>query len=312
MILLALVWPLNNYASVLALHLLVFAVTAMMCHAELARTRPPVDHLTEFYLWLAIGGAAGGVFNALVAPVVFDSVLEYPLALALACALRPWSADKRLWKDVWPAAALAAAFALLVASGFRPFAHGWVAVVYLQVVGVALYLTHRRPVQFGLAVLVVVIATPAVHSAERVLERERSFFGVHSVLKDDTDTFHVLMHGITIHGAQYIDPQKWTQTTSYFHADSPVGHVFSVLGREGRLQRVAVIGMGTGTLACHRAAGREWTFYEIDPVVVRLALRSYPPAPALSRADRFTCAARPARPGARRPSRRRRLRRACR
>jgi spermidine synthase len=134
-----------------------------------------------------------------------------------------------------------------------------------------LYVSSRHPPQFALAVLAVLLATPAVHSAERVLERHRSFFGVHSVLRDDTGQFHVLMHGITIHGAQYIDPAKRTKTTTYFHADSPIGHVLSVLGRSGALGRVAVVGMGTGTLACHRAPGRQWTFYELDPVVVRLA-----------------------------------------
>jgi hypothetical protein len=79
------------------------------------------------------------------------------------------------------------------------------------------------------------------------------------------------MHGITIHGAQYIDPAKRTKPTTYYHADSPIGHVFSVLGRDAAITRVAAIGMGTGTVACHRAPGREWTFYEIDPVVVALA-----------------------------------------
>jgi hypothetical protein len=273
-LLLALVWPLNTSASVLILHLVVFAVTAMMCHAELARTRPDTRHLTSFYLWLAIGGAAGGAFNALIAPVVFSSILEYPLALALACALRPLPAQPHLhasWKDVAPAAALGACFAALIHTGFRPFTHGWTTVVYLQAVGITLYLTWRRPRQFALAVLVVLIATPAVHMAERLLERHRSFFGVHGVLRDDTGQFNVLMHGITVHGAQYIDPAKRLKPTAYYHADSPIGHVFSVLGKNDALKRVAVVGMGLGTLACHRAAGREWTFYEIDPIVVRLA-----------------------------------------
>lgn len=271
-VLLALAWPLDNQTSVLALHLVVFAVTALMCHVELARTRPAVQHLTSFYLWLAIGGAAGGAFNALVAPVLFDSVLEYALALALACALKPADGSRVRWIDLVPAAGLAAAFALLLHSGVRPFAHSWWAtLLYLEVVGVALYVTHRRPLQFALAVLVVLIATPAVHSGERVLERHRSFFGVHTVLRDETDTFHILMHGITIHGAQFIDPAKRTKPTTYYHADSPIGQILSVLGRDGGLRRVAVIGMGAGTLACHRSPGREWTFFEIDPIVVRLA-----------------------------------------
>ncbi len=273
-LLLVLVWPLNTFASVLVLHLVVFAVTAMMCHAELARTRPDARQLTSFYLWLAIGGAAGGAFNALIAPVLFDSILEYPLALALACALRPTPGQmhRRVsWKDAAPAVALSAGFAVLVYTGFRPFLHAWTTVVYLQVVGLTLYVSCRRPSQFALAVLCVLIATPAVHSAERLLERHRSFFGVHSVLRDDTGKFNVLMHGITVHGAQHIEPAKRLKPTAYYHGDSPIGHVFSVLGKGDALKRVAVVGMGTGTLACHRAAGREWTFYEIDPIVVRLA-----------------------------------------
>lgn len=273
---LVLVWPLNNYASVLVLHLIVFAATAMMCHAELARTRPDVRHLTSFYLWLAIGGAAGGAFNALVAPIVFDSVLEYPLALALACALRPAPDAQRgaVSKDLLPAVALAAGFAALIAFDLRPFETTSTAVVYLQVLGLALYLTHRRPRAFAAAVLVAISATPLTHAAERLLERHRSFFGVHSVLIDETRRFHVLMHGITIHGAQYIDPALRARPTTYYHRDSPIAHVFSVLGAGESLQRVAVIGMGTGTLACHQAPRRTWTFYEIDPVVVSLARES--------------------------------------
>ena len=290
-ILLVLAWPLNNLTSVLILHLVVFAVTAMMCHAELARLRPPVRHLTDFYLCLAIGGALGGAFNA-VAPIVFDSILEYPIALALASALRPVNREssalplelrgsererntwnwQRASRDLLPALALAAGFAVLIASDVRPFTHSaWTTVVYLQAIGIALYLTHRRPLQFGLAVLVVLLATPAVHSAERLIERHRSFFGVHSVVRDETDTFTVLMHGVTVHGAQYRDAARRTRPTTYFHADSPVGQALAQLGGNGELRRVAVIGMGAGTLACHKAPGRTWTFFEIDPLVVQLA-----------------------------------------
>lgn len=270
---LALVWPLNNYASVLVLHLLVFAATAMMCHGELARSRPAVGHLTAFYLCLAIGGAAGGAFNALIAPLAFDSLLEYPLALALACALRKSPANARLsWIDVLPAAALGAIFYALILTGTRPFAHGtWPVMVYLQTIGLTLYLTHGRPVRFALVLLVILLATPHVHSADRVLERYRSFFGVHSVLRDESGKFNVLMHGITVHGAQHLDPRLRLKPTAYYHPDGPLGQLFSVLGRNDGLRRVAAVGMGLGTLACYRAPGREWTFYELDPLVVRIA-----------------------------------------
>ncbi|HEX2826540.1 MAG TPA: fused MFS/spermidine synthase [Burkholderiales bacterium] len=270
-IVLVLAWPLNNQKSVLGLHLAVFAITAMMCHAELARRRPAVAQLTEFYLCLSIGGAAGGVFNAIVAPLVFHSILEYPIALAVACALRNVvrSPRKPVIEGV-ALVALAAILAALLATGVQPFAHGAFAVVlYLQAVGVLLYVTSGRPALFAGAVLVTVLLTPHIHSSEKILERHRSFFGVHTVVRDESAKFNVLMHGITIHGAQWLDPKKRTTPITYFHADSGIAQIFRVLGAD--VKRVAVLGMGAGTLACYRAPGRAFTFYEIDPVVVQLA-----------------------------------------
>jgi len=76
-------------AAIFPLHLLMFFVTAMVCHGELAASRPASRYLTEFYLWMSLGGVLGGMFNALLAPLVFDNVYEYPLMIALACLLRP-------------------------------------------------------------------------------------------------------------------------------------------------------------------------------------------------------------------------------
>jgi hypothetical protein len=177
----------------------------------------------------------------------------------------------RRWIEAGAALVLALTLAALLATDVRPFAHGtWAVVAYLQLVGVALYITAGRPLLFAAAVFMTILATPHIHGAERALERHRSFFGVHTVVRDDTGRFNVLMHGITIHGAQFIDPARRSVPTTYFHADSGIGQIFSTYQRD--LKRVAVLGMGAGTLACHRAPGRAWTFYEIDPVVVQLAL----------------------------------------
>ncbi len=88
-----------SYVRMIPVHLAVFFVAAMACHGELARTRPSPTHLTEFYLWMSFGGVLGGLFNALVAPNVFQSVQEYPLAMVLACMLMPgllWTQNSRL------------------------------------------------------------------------------------------------------------------------------------------------------------------------------------------------------------------------
>ena len=274
-ILLALVWVLNIYLSVFVLHLLAFFVTALMCHGDLARRRPHTSHLTEFYFWIALGGALGGAFNALVAPLAFDSIVEYPLIIALACMLRPApqpGAAGLRWTDIALPAVLAAAFVVLLHLGIRPLQQGKVFIVcYLEAVGVALYLMHRRPAQFGLAVAVTLLAMPYLHAVDEVLARHRSFFGVHTVLKDESGGFHVLMHGITIHGAQHLDPAKRLEPTAYFHRDGPLGQLFAALGTGGRFRQVALIGLGTGSAACYREPGREWTLFEIDPLVIEIA-----------------------------------------
>jgi len=104
------------YFEMLLGHLTAFFVIAMVCHGELARARPAAKHLTEFYLWMSVGGVLGGMFNALIAPVLFNSVVEYPLMIAAACMLRPqvgtfrWPVFSR-WMDVLLPAALFAVLA---------------------------------------------------------------------------------------------------------------------------------------------------------------------------------------------------------
>lgn len=273
--LLALVWILNTYFSVFLLHLAVFFVTAQMCHGELAQQRPHTAHLTEFYLCVALGGALGGAFNAIVAPLVFDSIMEYPLVIGLACMLRPTAREGAAalrWTDIlWPLA-LAAAYALAVIAGYRPLEHGGFAIlVYLEIIGLALYLSRVRPISFGLMAIVIIVASPILHSPDEILVRHRSFFGVHSVLKDKSGKFHVLLHGITIHGAQYLAPGKRLEPTTYFHRDSPLGQLFHALGKADRFRRVAAIGLGVGTAACYRKPGQDWTFFELDPMVAKIA-----------------------------------------
>jgi hypothetical protein len=97
----------GHYTLIIGFHLLTLFVVAMVCHGELAHSRPPTAHLTEFYLLMSLGGVLGGLFNTLVAPLLFDSVLEYPLALTLACMLMPrLAALNRTWLGLGVDAAL--------------------------------------------------------------------------------------------------------------------------------------------------------------------------------------------------------------
>ena len=117
---------------VLPLHVAVFFVIALACHGHLARLRPPVKRLTEFYLWIGLGGVLGGSFNAILAPIIFTSVMEYPLALLLACALQPRDdkasgAARRPWSYVRDPLAIGGVTAILILASNAWFASSNVA-----------------------------------------------------------------------------------------------------------------------------------------------------------------------------------------
>jgi hypothetical protein len=259
----------------LPFHLLIFFATAMVCHGELAATKPPPSRLTDFYLWIAVGGVLGGVFNAIVAPVIFDSVLEYPLTILIACAVRPWLArEARSRSTRWDIALILAACAVMVWTRLGdPDRPATAAVLFSSaVVAVACLRMSRDPARFTLAIGLVVVARIITAEARPgILLQERNFFGVREIREDFDKRMRWLMHGTTNHGAQSTDPAKRGEPVTYYYRGGPIGDVFrSFPTRPGR--RVAVIGLGAGNLAAYAGAGEEWTFYEIDPDIARVAM----------------------------------------
>ena len=258
----------------LPLHLIVFFITALVCHGELAATKPHPSRLTDFYLCIAVGGVLGGIFNALLAPALFDSVLEYPLTILIACAVRPRSSEQpssRRWG--WDFAVITAACAVLVwtrlGNADRPATAA--ALISSAVVAMACLRVSRDPLRFTLAIGLLVIAAIVTGQARPgILLQERNFFGVREVREDPEKQLRMLMHGTTSHGAQSIDPSRRLEPVSYYHRPGPVGDVFRAMPPvAGR--KVGIIGLGAGGLASYAGTGEEWTFYEIDPDIARVA-----------------------------------------
>jgi hypothetical protein len=258
------------------IHLLTFFFAAMVCHGELARRRPDSRYLTEFYLSMSVGGVLGGLFNALLAPLVFTTVLEYPIALVLACALRPVPADTsrtRLARALDFALpilvggmTLAMLFLFNVAESKGPSAR------LLTFIAPALlcFSFAERPLRFALTVAALMIAAGTYgRSQESVTHRGRSFFGVHRVVNNPDQNARLLVHGGIIHGAQYHTPSARREPTMYYHRDGPIGQILTT--RAGADTHIGVIGLGVGTLAAYAEAGQQWTFFEIDPAIADLA-----------------------------------------
>ena len=194
-------------SAIVLLHLAAFGVMALNCHADLAEDRPDASRLTEFYFWLSLGGMLGGLFNTLAAPVLFDSVVEYPLVVLVACVLArgsgrgspdaPGIARADLLMPVAVAVLTAGTLVVTNARGASPALQ----LVALSVPAVLAFAQRRQPVRFGLCMAALIGAGVVFESAGgRVLYATRTFFGVYRVTEDPTGRYHGLVHGTTLHG----------------------------------------------------------------------------------------------------------------
>jgi hypothetical protein len=303
-------WSLPNQAYlVMALVLATLFATALVCHGELVRRRPAARHLTEFYVWMSLGGILGSAFAALLAPLLFDQVIEYAMLLVLAGLLRPTTAKPEPHRPGarFPLAGAVArdmsvpVLGLFAVLGLAPkmgdengsaTAALALALVLLLILGFAL-ISHGRPLRFGLTLVALVLFGQQLgaNADDGNVYRVRTFYGTHQVKAEPggayvrTDSgaietlaertgerFHVLAHGTTYHGAQSLDPARRRERNTYYHADSGVGRFLLALEAAGRAPaRVGVVGLGSGELACYRRPGQAWTFFEIDPAVVRMS-----------------------------------------
>ena len=262
------------------LHLVVFTLGALYCHGALARLRPPTAELTRFYLLVSTGGLIGGLLVALVAPLVFVDVYEYPIALALVAALLP-AAPVALSRVHLLVAAVALA---LVVAGLAVM-HGndssggegyslLVLVSFVILVALAapaLLILRSRPALLAGSLLAVFLVPTAISRGGDVhVTRERTFFGVYRIIEEDgVRSFY---HGTTLHGAQWPRGDGSIESRStYYGIGTPYYELFSSLTRRPSPLVIGLAGLGTGSLACYARPGDEVRVYEIDPVVVSLA-----------------------------------------
>jgi hypothetical protein len=255
----------------LLLHLVPFLAAAMFCHGLLARDRPSPRHLTEFYFWLAFGGMAGGLFNTLLAPVLFSRILEYPLALAAVAFLRPQEPARgapNMLDLALPVAAVAIAGFVV----FRPWPSGNGLLLVLAVCTGLTWLRRRQAVTLATVAGVFLIASPwASLATEPTFHAERTFYGTYRVSTTPGSSYVALKMGTTLHGLQNTAPGRLREPLSYYHHTGPFGHLMAGVPRMRQPGAVAAIGLGVGTLSAYAWPRQEWTFFEIDPAVERIA-----------------------------------------
>lgn len=261
----------------ISLHLLVFFLAALVSHQRLAQSRPHVSKLPEYFLWIAVGGVLGGIFNALLAPLLFSTPYEYPAAIVLALLVRPITEQEQKTKSwmrmTFPVFIFVLTFGLALTvprlglSG--KLDNGLVLLLPLLL---CFAFAVRRPFVFALALAALMFASvPYLNASTQTLATERNFFGVWRVTTNRNEEFRRLYHGSTVHGVQMNDAARKCEATSYYHKDGPLGQVFAVYNSKPSIKPVAATGLGAGTIGTYAAQGQEWDFYDIDPNIVRIA-----------------------------------------
>lgn len=257
-------------------HLVTFFVAAWMCHARLSDLRPNPKHLTEFYLWISVGGVLGGLFNAALAPLIFTTILEYPLALVVACFVRPPRKPEdgtfETLDGVYPVVigflTLGIAFTVkLIGMDPSPLR----TLIAIGFPTILCFLAVDRPKRFGLSLGALFLAAFGMHisSDGNVIFTARSFFGVHRIVTSEKGRYYKLVHGTTTHGIQ--DREHPTEPMTYYTRNGPLGHIFRAFHGPTAKKHIAFVGMGVGTSATYGEPGQTMTFFEIDPVVKEVA-----------------------------------------
>jgi hypothetical protein len=264
-----------------------FFLASLVCHRELYNRRPGPRHLTEFYLWMSVGGVLGGVFSALLAPHLFNSVFEFILLTLLALLCRPGILigrseplrPVRLALIVGAGLTLMSAYKLSVHVGLLstnrlyPF-------VLIGLLCVGLFLIRKWPEHRAALVFTMIAAFALTPTDNQTVHVERSFFGTHRVALSDDGAMRMLLHGTTVHGAARLKdaagrPVQPSPPATYYHAESPMARGVAIaraaLAARRMPLRVGIVGLGAGSLACYARQGEAWRYYEIDPVVVRIA-----------------------------------------
>ncbi len=269
-VLLSKVAPTHKALALMMLYVPILFLVALFAHRLLYELRPPAEHLTVFYLALSVGGACGGLFNSIIAPVFFDREIEFALTLIATGGLFLLHAGTFSIRHV--AIGIIASIPLLFVTGALRFSLVFDSrtlgiLVASSLVAAVLLAFRNAPTR--LATVLLIVLAPNLISKTQVYFRDRSFFGTHAVY--DFKEFRVYKNGTTVHGWQRQTPPSTRPVgSSYYHPNGPMAEILtSEYGQN--LDNIAIVGLGTGALACYGQPHQTWDFFEIDQTVDRIA-----------------------------------------
>ena len=267
-------WPL------VTLHLMVLALLCQICHAKLSALAPSTKFLGSFYVSISFGGALGGIIIQFIAPLLFDRAVEYPLIIALI--LLTFASSLEIRKALLrPLNYLVATPLLLILVGNQFLPPQILFILGYGGAALILYSLSRRPGAYAVGFITFVLTAIWIPSPlGSLVESRRNFYGITRTVVADNGRAHAIVHGSTIHGVQMLGSRNECIPTSYYHHTSPIGDYFNVYNKNTptsspsdlNTNKIAVVGLGVGSLICYARPSDSWTFYEINPDMRDVAL----------------------------------------
>jgi len=262
-----------SWTAALLGNLTAFFVVSLVCQMRLYRSRPAASDLTEFYVFLSLGGVLGGIFSGLLAPVLFRSVLEYPLLAFATLAIREdiLSSPGKDWRN--GATIVGALCIALIAIGAVLPSTAGTFLLSLMALAVFLALSVDQPQRAAILAFILLGATSLFDPSHRLVEEVRSFYGVYKIVETEDGRFRVLFHGTTAHGAEAINATSKPEPLAYYYREGSFAEAIEAAraSHGGHFQRVALVGLGLGALTCYAHPRENWTIYELDPLMVKIA-----------------------------------------
>lgn len=266
----------------IAVHFLVFFFTIMVCHGELAKSRPHSRYLTGYYLIMSLGGTLGGMFNTFIAPVIFDNVYEYPL-MFVAGLMLIFGKQPKFFENIEFSLTLKIGAAMLFFGLIFYLNHSGqltnsvlTGLLMVAIFGYFCFL-HKNFVSLAVFLSVIVSCNPLIKdSADITFYRSRNFFGILTIKerlseKDQGLLMHVMYHGTTNHGEQLRRADFRCRPVGYYSHQGPFGQLFEAYDGQNQHWNIGVIGLGGGALAAYAKPDQHWTFYELNPAVIKIA-----------------------------------------
>lgn len=250
-----------------------FFVASLLAHRLLFDARPEAAHLTLFYVVMSVGGALGGLFNSILAPLVFDRLTEFPVTVGLVALLSLIGGSFAAAPRQLALGIVLGLLAVYIYAGAvpglgdteLPLRSGLAVTVLL-----ATMLLFRKGALASAALATILILPPTLLAGRQDVLIDRSFFGMHQIR--DGEAMRVYSNGTTVHGAQKLDEGgARPQPLYYYHPDGAMAEVIAKRQETGA-QSFGIVGLGVGALACYARPDEDWHFYEIDRKVVDIAL----------------------------------------